>query len=60
MNADPIVEQVREARRQIERETEQNPELYYQRLQELQKTLSARLVCRQLKPLPATEGGKAA
>ena len=60
MKADPIVEQVREIRRQVERETQQDPELYYQRLRKLQERFSGRLVCRRPKPLPTTEGERAA
>ena len=60
MKADPIVEQVREIRHQVERETQQDPELYYQRLRKLQETLSGRLVCRQPKPLPIAGKERAA
>ncbi len=60
MEADPIVEQVREIRHQVEREAHQDPELYYQRLRKLQETFARRLVCRQPKPLPPAGTDKAA
>jgi hypothetical protein len=60
MKADPIVEQVRAIRHQLERETQRDPELYYQRLRTLQQKLAGRLVCRQPKPLSTTEGERAA
>jgi len=56
MKADPIVEQVREIRRQVERETQQDPELYYQHLRKVQERFSGRLVCRQPKPLSIAVG----
>ncbi len=60
MKADPIVEEVRAIRHQLERETQQDAELYYQRLKTLQEKFSGRLVCRQPKPLPPREGERAA
>jgi hypothetical protein len=60
MKADPIVEEVRAIRHQLERETQRDPELYYQRLRTLQEEFSGRLVCRQPKPLPPREGERAA
>jgi len=51
MKTDPIVEQVRQVRRQIEDENQQDPELFYQHLKKIQERLSDRLVCRQPKPL---------
>jgi hypothetical protein len=60
MKADPIVDEVRAIRHQLEHETQQNPKLYYQRLMTLQQKLSARIVCRQPKPLPPREGERAA
>jgi hypothetical protein len=54
MKTDPIVQQVRQVRREIEDENKQDPELYYQCLKKLQKTLTSRLVCREPKPLPTT------
>ena len=60
MKADPIVEQVRAIRHELERDTQRDPELYYQRLKTLQERFSGRLVCRQPKPLSTTEGERAA
>jgi len=51
MKTDPIVEQVREVRRQIEDETHQDPELFYQHLKKIEERISDRLICRQPKPL---------
>ena len=51
MKTDPIVQQVREIRRQIDDETQHDPELYYQYLKKLQRGLSGRLVCPKPKPL---------
>jgi len=60
MKTDPIVEQVRQVRRQIESETQQDPELFYQHLKEIQGPLSDRLVCRQPKPLVTPKKKKVA
>jgi len=60
MKTDPIVEQVRQVRKQIEDETHQDPELFYQHLKKIQIPLSGRLVCRQPKPLAATKKKKVA
>jgi hypothetical protein len=60
MKADPIVQQVREIRRQIDDENQHDPELYYQYLKKLQRGLSARLVCRKPKPLITTTKKKGA
>ena len=51
MKTDPIVQQVRQVRRQIEDENQRDPDLYYQYLKKLQKGLANRLVCREAKPL---------
>jgi len=51
MKTDPIVQQVRQVRRQIEDENQRDPDLYYQYLKNLQKGLTNRLVCREPKPL---------
>ncbi len=55
MKTDPIVEQVRQVRKHIEDETQQDPELFYQHLKKVQEPLSHRLVCRQPKPLTTTK-----
>ena len=52
MSQDPIVEEVREIRHQIDKECGQDPEKYYQHFQKLQKKLQKRLVRRMPKPLP--------
>jgi len=51
MKIDPIVEQVRQVRRKIEDENQQDPELFYRHLKKIQEGLSDRLVCRKPKPL---------
>jgi hypothetical protein len=51
MKTDPIIRQVRKTRHQIEIETQQDPDLYYQHLVKLQETFSERLVCRKPKLL---------
>ena len=60
MKTDPNVEQVRQVRRRIEDETQQDPELFYQHLKKIQITLSGRLVCRKPKPLATTKKKKVA
>jgi len=59
MTKDPIVQEVRKIRHEIERECEKDPDKYYQYLKSLQENLVERLVCRQAKPLLTTEKGKA-
>ena len=54
MQTDPIVEQVRQVRRRIEDENQQDPELFYQHLKKIQERLSDRLVCRKPKRLATT------
>lgn len=51
MKTDPIVEKVRQVRREIEEETQQDPELFYHYLKKIQEPFSDRFVCRQPKPL---------
>ena len=51
MKTDPIVEQVRQVRKQIEKENQQDPEFFYQYLKRIQERFSDRLVCREPKPL---------
>ena len=55
MPEDPIVQEVREVRHQIERECRHDPEKYYQHLKAIQEKLGERLVRRQPNPLPAAE-----
>ena len=58
MKADPIVEEVRGIRLQLEAEARQDGEQLYRRLRALQDTLSERLVAHQPKRLtvPVAEG----
>jgi len=56
---DPIVRDVREIRRQIDRECQGDPEKYYQVLMARQDKLSGRLVCRGPKPLATARKKKA-
>jgi hypothetical protein len=58
MTTDPIVREVREIRHEIERECQQDPEKYFQRLKASQEKLAGRLVCRQPKPLVTVEQRK--
>lgn len=51
MTNDPIVKEVRKIRQEIERECQQDPEKYYQRLKSLQEKFVGRTVCRQPKHL---------
>jgi len=54
MKTDPIVKQVRQVRREIEDENQQDPELFFQHLKRIQERFSDRLVCRKPKPLATT------
>jgi hypothetical protein len=60
MKNDPIVEQVRRVRKEIEEENQQDPELLYQHLKKIQERFSDRLVCRKPKPLVASTKAKVA
>jgi hypothetical protein len=51
MTRDPIVEEVREIRHEIERESQSDPENFYQRLKALQGKLIGQIICGQPKPL---------
>jgi hypothetical protein len=51
MTKDPIVEEVREIRHEIERECQHDPEHFYQHLKASQGKLVGRLIRRQPKPL---------
>jgi hypothetical protein len=59
MTNDPIVQEVRKIRHTIERECQQDPAKYFQRLQASQEKLAGRLVCRQPKPLITVDQKKA-
>jgi len=52
---DPIVEEVRALRREIEKEHGPSPEAYYEHLQRFQQQWRDRLVRRQPRPLPVIE-----
>lgn len=52
---DPIVQEVRNIRHQIEKECHQDPEKYYQYLKSLQEKLGERLVCRKPNSLPVAK-----
>ena len=60
MKSDPIIEEVRRGRKQLEDEIQQDAELYYQLLKKIQEPLSDRLVCRQPKPLATPKKKKVA
>ncbi len=51
MKKDPIVKQVREIRRRMDRESQNDPDSYFQRLIKVQDGCSGRLVSRQPKPI---------
>ena len=51
MKTDSIVEQARQIRRKIEDENQQDPELFYEHLKNIQERLPDRPVCRKPKPL---------
>lgn len=59
MKNDPIVKEIRKIRHRIERECQNDPEKYFQRLQASQEKLVERLVCRQPKPLIRSDQKKA-
>jgi hypothetical protein len=48
---DPIVEEVRRIRHQIERECQENAQQYYEHVKAFQRKMGERLVCRKPKPL---------
>jgi hypothetical protein len=60
MKNDAIVEQVRQTRKRIERECQQDSELFYQHLKKTQERLSECLVRRKPKPLATTTKKKVA
>ncbi len=51
MLKDPIIEEVRQVRHKIESECENDPDKYYQYLQQIQKKQKSRIV--KFKPKPA-------
>ena len=51
MAIDPIVEQVRDIRKEIDRETQNDPERYFQAMVTWQKKLLGRVVRRKPRPL---------
>jgi hypothetical protein len=56
MNKDPIVEEVRTIRRQIEAEFHNDPEELFRHLQKMEEQFKDRLVCG--KPKPLRQAGK--
>ena len=54
---DPIVEEVRKVRKDIDKEFSSNPEEYYLHLQKLQKKLKNRLVKKSPKPALKKKAG---
>ena len=51
METDPIVEEVRTIRHQIDRECEMDPGTYYEHVKDFQQNFRARLVCLRPRPL---------
>lgn len=51
MTEDPIIKEIRQIRCEIEAECQNDPQKYYEHIQQLQQKYSDRLVCR--KPRPA-------
>ena len=46
MQCDPIVDEVRRVRHEIERKCGSDPEAFYRHLRKIQKALGVRVVCR--------------
>jgi hypothetical protein len=46
MRSDPIVDEVRRVRHEIERKCGSDPEAFYRHLRKIQQSLGARVVCR--------------
>ncbi|MBI2265029.1 MAG: hypothetical protein HYU64_07635 [Armatimonadetes bacterium] len=59
MTNDPIVQEVRKIRHEIEQECQQDPDKYYQHLKALQEKLAGRLASHSPKPLAAERRGNA-
>ena len=51
MATDPIIQQVRDIRKDIDRETQNDPERYFQTMMTWQKKLLGRIVRRKPRPL---------
>lgn len=51
MNQEPIIDEIRKTRYEIEAEFQNDPQKYYEHIQEIQKKYRARLVS--FKPKPA-------
>ena len=58
MTNDPIIEEVRKIRHEIERECQHDPENFYQRLKASQEKLGVQLVCRHPKILVTSKQKK--
>lgn len=50
MNNEPIIDEIRKIRNEIEAECQNDPQKYYEHLQEIQKKYSSRLVSFRPKP----------
>lgn len=50
MWSDPLVEEVRQIRRDIEGKCQDNPEAFYQHILEVQQSIKKQLICREPKP----------
>ena len=60
MKKDPIVKQVREIRRRMDKESQNDPDSYFQQLIKIQDGYSGRLVSRQPKLIGPKKRGRAA
>ena len=56
MVRDPIVEEIRKIRRDIEQECKQDSEAYFAHLLDIQQKYADRLVCRRPKPALLLQG----
>ena len=58
MYQDPIVKEVRKIRLEMEAECQNDPQKYYDQIQQLQQKYKERLICREPKPaLKLAKGG---
>jgi hypothetical protein len=56
MEQEPILKEIRRIRHEIEAECQNDPQKYYEHIQQIQKQYSNRLVC--FKPKPAVKLAK--
>jgi len=54
MKSDPIVDEVRRIRRDIERELRSDPEAFYRHVRKVEKKIGKRVVCRKPKRLSSS------